>query len=92
MITVKTTYTQDDMIAIIKQHYQKPFDINLISLGDLQMFAERYTSLLLLESRSGPAVGKLSRSLVNQLIAGILAIDLPDPQPDGGAEWVETQW
>lgn len=80
------------MISIIKQHYLKQFDINLISLGDLQMFAEKYTEVMLKESRSGPAVGKLSHTLVNKLMAGILAIDLPDPLPDGGAEWVETEW
>lgn len=93
MITVKITYSQEDMVAIIRQHYQKPFDINLISLGDLQMFAENYTNLVMKESRSGPAVGKLARLLVNKLIAGILATDLPDPPPDGSLEWGDTpEW
>lgn len=92
MITVKTVYSQDVLVAIIKQHYTKPFDINLISLGDLQMFAEQYTNLLLFESRSGPALGKLAHILVNKLMSGILAIDLPDPPLDGVIEWGETEW
>lgn len=92
MITVKTIYSQQDLVDIIRQHYQKPFDINLISLGDLQMFADRYTELVSKESRSGPAVGKLARLLVNELIAGILAIDLPDPPADGESQWGATEW
>lgn len=92
MITVKTVYTQEVLVAIIKQHYAKPFDIALIAFGDLQMFAEQYTNLLLLDSRSGPAVGKLAHNLVNKLMAGILAFDLPDPPLGAESVWGDTQW
>lgn len=36
MTTVKVTYTQDELLTIIRQHYGRPFDPDLISAGDAQ--------------------------------------------------------
>lgn len=92
MTTVKVSYTQEELLAIIRQHYPRPFDPALISLGDYHQFADQYTQLMLTESRSGPSIGKLAQILTNKLIKGILTVDLPDPPECGDLEWRETEW
>lgn len=98
MITVKVDYTNEELIQLLVGNMTEShpsIDLTRISKADLQLFAEQFNTLRLVDNRTGAPLGLLTRKLVLRRIQDILQIDPPDPEdPDNTAPntWTTTDW